>query len=106
MKPVALNSTRSRALGIAFRRSLGMGWPEIALIGVVAIVVFGPDKLPDLAKQAGRMVRKLRDFQELGHEVIFVVGDYTALVGDPHTVAGLSRPASPSLHLSPIEGES
>ncbi|HSJ23278.1 MAG TPA: tyrosine--tRNA ligase, partial [Longimicrobiales bacterium] len=26
---------------------------------------------------------KLRTFQELGHEVIFVVGDYTARVGDP-----------------------
>jgi TatA/E family protein of Tat protein translocase len=38
----------------------GMGWPEIALIGVVAIIVFGPDKLPDLAKQAGRFVRTVR----------------------------------------------
>jgi tyrosyl-tRNA synthetase len=28
-------------------------------------------------------MRKLREFQELGHEVIFVVGDYTARVGDP-----------------------
>jgi tyrosyl-tRNA synthetase len=28
-------------------------------------------------------IRKLRQFQELGHEVIFLVGTYTALVGDP-----------------------
>jgi isoleucyl-tRNA synthetase len=28
-------------------------------------------------------MRKLHTFQELGHEVIFVVGDYTARVGDP-----------------------
>lgn len=28
-------------------------------------------------------MRKLRQFQELGHEVTFVVGDYTALIGDP-----------------------
>jgi sec-independent protein translocase protein TatB len=42
----------------------GMGWPEIALIGVVAIVVFGPDKLPDLARQAGRMVRTVRQMAE------------------------------------------
>lgn len=28
-------------------------------------------------------IRKLRDFQELGHQVIFLVGDFTALVGDP-----------------------
>ncbi len=28
-------------------------------------------------------IRQLRIFQELGHEVVFVVGDYTALIGDP-----------------------
>jgi tyrosyl-tRNA synthetase len=28
-------------------------------------------------------VQKLRQFQELGHQVIFLVGDYTALIGDP-----------------------
>lgn len=28
-------------------------------------------------------MRKLRQFQELGHHVIFVVGTYTALIGDP-----------------------
>jgi tyrosyl-tRNA synthetase len=28
-------------------------------------------------------MRKLRQFQKLGHEVTFVVGDYTSLIGDP-----------------------
>jgi tyrosyl-tRNA synthetase len=28
-------------------------------------------------------LRKLREFQELGHTVVVIVGDYTALVGDP-----------------------
>jgi len=28
-------------------------------------------------------LRKLRTFQELGHKVVFLVGDFTALVGDP-----------------------
>ena len=28
-------------------------------------------------------MRKLRQFQELGHEVIFLIGDYTSLIGDP-----------------------
>ncbi len=32
------------------------------MIAVVAIFVFGPDRLPDLAKQAGAMLRKARDF--------------------------------------------
>ncbi len=28
-------------------------------------------------------IRKLRTFQELGHRVVFLIGDFTALVGDP-----------------------
>lgn len=28
-------------------------------------------------------LRKLREFQELGHKVVFIVGDYTARIGDP-----------------------
>ena len=28
-------------------------------------------------------MRKLRQFQELGHDVTFLVGNYTSLIGDP-----------------------
>jgi tyrosyl-tRNA synthetase len=28
-------------------------------------------------------IRKLRQFQELGHKIVLIVGDYTAMVGDP-----------------------
>ena len=28
-------------------------------------------------------IRKLRQFQELGHQVVFLIGDYTARIGDP-----------------------
>lgn len=28
-------------------------------------------------------IRKLRQFQELGHQIVLIVGDYTGLVGDP-----------------------
>ena len=28
-------------------------------------------------------MRKLRQFQELGHEVIFLIGRFTSLIGDP-----------------------
>ncbi len=40
----------------------GVGLAELAVIALVAIVVFGPDKLPELAKQAGRALRQARDF--------------------------------------------
>ncbi len=29
------------------------------------------------------VLRKLRDFQRLGHKAVFIVGDFTALIGDP-----------------------
>ncbi|MEY2641183.1 MAG: tyrosyl-tRNA synthetase, tyrosyl-tRNA synthetase [Candidatus Parcubacteria bacterium] len=29
------------------------------------------------------VLRKLRDFQKLGHKAVFIVGDFTALIGDP-----------------------
>ena len=38
----------------------GVGLPEFAVIAVIAIFVFGPDKLPDLARQAGRMARQAK----------------------------------------------
>ncbi|MDO9380628.1 MAG: sec-independent translocase [Nocardioidaceae bacterium] len=37
-----------------------MGWPEIAVVVIVAVLVFGPDKLPDLARQAGQFLRTFR----------------------------------------------
>ena len=38
----------------------GVGLPELAVLVFIAVLVFGPDRLPDLAKQAGQMVRKGR----------------------------------------------
>jgi sec-independent protein translocase protein TatB len=32
------------------------------VIAFVAVLVFGPDRLPDLARQAGRMARSVRSF--------------------------------------------
>ncbi len=43
---------------------------------------FDPTR-PDLHLGHAVSLRKLRDFQELGHQVVFVVGDYTAMIGDP-----------------------
>ncbi|WP_106848469.1 sec-independent translocase [Blastococcus sp. Marseille-P5729] len=37
-----------------------LGWPEIAVLIVVALFIFGPDKLPGAAKQAGEALRGLR----------------------------------------------
>lgn len=38
---------------------------------------------PDIHLGHSVALRKLRQFQELGHTVVLIIGDYTALVGDP-----------------------
>lgn len=38
---------------------------------------------PDLHIGHGVLLRKLRRLQELGHQVVLIVGDYTAQIGDP-----------------------
>lgn len=38
---------------------------------------------PDLHLGHTVVLRALKKFQELGHEVVFVIGDYTAMIGDP-----------------------
>src|ERR1700729_1841766 len=38
---------------------------------------------PDLHLGHTVLLRKLRHFQQLGHTVIFLVGDFTSLIGDP-----------------------
>jgi tyrosyl-tRNA synthetase len=43
---------------------------------------FDPTR-PDLHIGHAVSIRKLRAFQELGHQVVFVVGSYTARIGDP-----------------------
>ena len=38
----------------------GVGLAELAVIAFVAVLVVGPEKLPDLARQAGRFLRQVR----------------------------------------------
>lgn len=40
----------------------GVGLPEFTVIALVAVVVFGPDKLPEFARQAGRFLHRLKVF--------------------------------------------
>ncbi|NNF16572.1 MAG: tyrosine--tRNA ligase [Gammaproteobacteria bacterium] len=46
---------------------------------------------PDLHLGHTVLLNKMRQFQELGHEVIFLIGDFTGLIGDP-TGKSATRP--------------
>jgi len=45
----------------------GIGFPELIVILVVALVVFGPGKLPDIGSALGQSIREFRRAFE-GHE--------------------------------------
>lgn len=38
---------------------------------------------PDLHLGHAVLINKLRQFQELGHQVVFLIGDFTGMIGDP-----------------------
>lgn len=47
-------------------------------------IKYGADpSTPDLHLGHTVALRKLRQFQELGHQVVFIIGDFTARIGDP-----------------------
>lgn len=46
----------------------GVGLPEFLVIFVVAILVFGPDRLPDFARQAGRFLRQVKNFTQAARD--------------------------------------
>ena len=52
--------------------------------GRALIVKLGVDPTaPDLHLGHAVPLRKLRQFQDLGHQVLLIIGDFTALIGDP-----------------------
>jgi len=58
-------------------------------------VKWGADpSAPDLHLGHAVVLRKMKAFQDLGHEVIFVIGDFTARVGDPTGRSETRKPMS------------
>jgi tyrosyl-tRNA synthetase len=47
---------------------------------------------PDLHLGHTVIINKMRQFQELGHEVVFLIGDFTGMIGDP-SGKNVTRPA-------------
>ncbi|HXI45040.1 MAG TPA: twin-arginine translocase TatA/TatE family subunit [Candidatus Acidoferrales bacterium] len=65
-----------------------IGAPELIIIAVIALVIFGPGKLPDVAQALGRSVREFR-------KAATDVTEATRLDTPPPTPATAPPPAPP-----------
>ncbi len=50
---------------------------------------------PDLHLGHTVLINKMRQFQEFGHEVVFLIGDFTGMIGDPSGRNSMRPPLSP-----------
>ena len=66
---------------------LGVGWQEIVLIMVVALVVVGPERLPGVAYQVGKAVRTMQSYaravrSEFSEEIGYIEEQYKTVKGE------------------------
>jgi tyrosyl-tRNA synthetase len=73
---ILTRGTEEILLEDALRKKLSMGRPLRIKAG------FDPTA-PDLHLGHTVLINKLRQFQDLGHEVLFLIGDFTGMIGDP-----------------------
>lgn len=77
-------SLRRGVLGITPQNGLEQKLAKSARTGQPLKVKLGLDPTaPDIHLGFAVVLRKLRQFQDFGHQVIIIIGDYTALIGDP-----------------------
>lgn len=50
---------------------------------------------PDIHLGHTVLLRKLRHFQDLGHDVVFLIGDFTGIIGDPSGQSQTRKPLTP-----------
>jgi tyrosyl-tRNA synthetase len=67
---------RREELRAKVERSQKTGKPLVVKVG------FDPTA-PDLHLGHTVLIRKMKHFQDLGHTVIFLIGDFTGMIGDP-----------------------
>ncbi len=70
------------------REKLAKGRPLVVKAG------FDPTA-PDLHIGHTVLINKMRQFQEFGHEVVFLIGDFTGLIGDPSGRNAMRPPLTP-----------
>ena len=95
----ARNSSSTSAVGrstLSARRRPSGSSRNRARTGVPLTVKVGFDPTaPDLHLGHAVLLRKMKHFQDLGHTVVFLIGDFTGLIGDPTGRTKTRPPLSP-----------
>jgi TatA/E family protein of Tat protein translocase len=78
-----------------------IGLQEMLVIGVIALLVFGPSKLPELGRLVGRA---LREFRRASDEFRATV-ETNLHINDPDPVIGPTSEAAPAAATLPSEAE-
>lgn len=55
----------------------GLGWPEVIIIGVVAVLIFGPKKIPELGSTFGKTLRGFKEEISKSEEETDETGDHS-----------------------------
>src|SRR5271166_5083202 len=84
LKKGAAEIVKESELRAKLERSLTTGKPLRVKLGM-------DPTAPDLHLGHTVVLRKLKHFQDLGHTVIFLIGDFTGMIGDP-TGRSVTRP--------------
>jgi len=72
------------AVNVISREDLGKKLEKAAASGVPLKIKAGFDPTaPDLHLGHTVLIQKLKHFQELGHDIYFLIGDFTGMIGDP-----------------------
>lgn len=76
----------------------GIGGTELAIIAVFAFLIFGPDKVPELARTLGKAMRMFKSAQEDMERVIKaeIDGVSPTKPSDPSSPADSSAPSAAS----------
>jgi len=76
----------------------GIGLPELMIIMVIALIIIGPNKLPDLARALGKGMAEFRKATQEIKESLDVDDDLKDIRKDfADTVSGLDRPLEDAL---------
>ncbi len=74
----------------------GIGFGELILLLVIALIIFGPEKLPEVAKTLGKFYRQVKDYSDSLREIVekeLSIEEIKKIKNIPNEVTQLVLPA-------------